>query len=101
MFVVGDEDTAISVDLQPVRLAVVLSHDFERPERRNAEHPPVRNVDDVEVALAIEGWAFEKGRRRNAGSVRLGPRGRLRPVKRSGKLGENFSFDDLWRGKHP
>ena len=57
--VVGDEDAAVLVDLQPVRLAVVLGHQVDVAGGRHAEDPAVRHVGEVEMAVAVKGGALE------------------------------------------
>ncbi len=60
LLVVGDEDAAVLVDLEPVGLAVVLGDDAELASRRHLHDLAVRDVDDVEVAGAVERWPFNR-----------------------------------------
>ena len=57
---IGDEDPAVSVDLEPVGLAVVLGDLFGTAVRRDAEDPTVGDVHDVEVPRTVERRALEK-----------------------------------------
>ncbi len=52
--VIRDEDPAVLGDLQPVRFAVILGDERELADRRDSEHAAIRDVDDVEIAVAIE-----------------------------------------------
>src|ERR1700730_159343 len=61
LFVIGDEYPAIAVNLEPVRLAVVLRDQRESALGVYPENTAPRNVDAVEIALAVERRAFEQG----------------------------------------
>ncbi len=60
LLVVGDEDAAILVDLEAVGLAVPFRDDGELALRRHPQNLAVRDVDDIEIAGAVEGRVFEK-----------------------------------------
>lgn len=52
--VVGDKYAAIAMDLQAIRLAVIVGKDFPFALRGNLEYPRMRNVDAEEVSVPIE-----------------------------------------------
>jgi hypothetical protein len=88
------------MDLQAVRLAVIFRDDADLPGRRGAKDAAVRDVDAVEVAVAVEGRTFEKGRHRHAGMLLARPRrevGGLVAAKMIGKPHEHLGLDHLRR----
>src|SRR5262249_47102995 len=60
LLVIRDEGTAILVELEAVRPAVVLHDEVPFLLRRDAEDAAERDVHDPEVALAIERRALEE-----------------------------------------
>jgi hypothetical protein len=99
--VVGDENAPVFMYAQPVRFAVVFRDDIEFALRRDAENAAVRNVDDIEIAGAIERGPFEKaagGNSASTGGDALRRHVALAQVLRHG--GEDFGFDELRRGEH-
>src|SRR5262249_19688881 len=73
--VVGDEDPSALVDLEAVRPAVVLRDKLPFAFRVDAEDAPEGDVDAPQMAVAVEGGAFEKAVDRRAAAVGIGPRG--------------------------
>src|SRR5205807_180091 len=77
--VVADEDAAIFVNLQPIRPAVVLADEIAIALGREPEHTSKRDVDEIEIAVAVERWPFEKAVDLLSEAVRVRPFGaRLR-----------------------
>src|SRR3990172_3624072 len=77
--VVGDEDPPVLVDLEAVRPAVVLDGELPLAPGRDPEHAPEGNVDEPEVAVAIEGRPLQEALDLGPLAVRVGP-GRAAPV---------------------
>jgi len=66
VLVVGDEDSAVAVNLQSIRPAVVLRGDMEHAIRADPVDAPVGKIDAPQIALAIERWPLQQGIRRTA-----------------------------------
>ena len=84
---VRDEDPAVPVDLEPVRLAFVLRDHVPVAGRAHSEDAPVRDIHEPQVSVPIEGRPFEKGADRPAGlSMRpcRGPAGELELLRHPG-----------------
>lgn len=60
IFEIGDEDATVAMDLQAIRFAVVLHHQFPVGTRINAEDAAVGHIDHIQIAGAVEGRPFEK-----------------------------------------
>ena len=98
--IVGDEDAAVLMDLEPVRLAVILAHEVDLAQRRHTKDPAVRHVGEVEKAVAVERGALEIevdadlrpgiAARHPAGPA-AGPGEALR------QHGDDLGLDHLWR----
>src|SRR3989454_1058743 len=73
--VVGDEDPAALVDLQPVRPAVVLNDKLPFSFRVDPEYAPEGNVHAPQVSLAVERGTFEEAVHLRSAAVGVGPRG--------------------------
>src|SRR5207247_5598464 len=73
--VVGDENPAALVDLQPVRPAVVLHDQLPFPFRVDPEYAPEGNVHAPQVPVAIERGTFEKAVDLSSAPVGVGPSG--------------------------
>ena len=100
-FVIGHEDAAVLVDAQAIGFAGIFSDDVKFALRRDAKDAAVRNVNDIEIARAVERRAFEKAARGNAaaaGSDALGRHVALAQRLRQGD--EYFGFDHLRRREH-
>jgi hypothetical protein len=75
------EARAVRVRRQPVRLPVVLGGRGPCPDRRDAEHPAMRDVGDVEVACPVEARPFQEAMHGLVGAAwrkpgpMIGPRG--------------------------
>src|SRR5580704_3612683 len=96
LLVVGDEDAAVLVDLEPVRLAVPFRDDREFAVARHPQYLAVRNIDDIEIAGAVEGGSFEKAVAGNAALLT-----RVLPgAQRIGEASEDRGLDGGRRGKH-
>src|SRR5262249_50312436 len=93
--VVGDEDPAALVYLEPVRPAVVLRRELPIPLGVNPEDAAERDVDTPQVAVAVERGALEKAVDLGSAAVRVGPRGALLLAKLRGKGRERPGFDVL------
>src|SRR5215475_8200460 len=76
MPVVGDEYTSLRADLQTIRPALIFDHERPRAIRRNPEDSPEGNVDDIKIALGVEGRAFNEAVGGMTRPVRVGPFGR-------------------------
>src|ERR1700704_1056974 len=57
---VGDENAAVAVNLQAVRPSVIFANHRPFRLRRNAQDAPVRNINEIEIAGAIEGRPFQE-----------------------------------------
>src|SRR5450631_1978401 len=57
---IGDEETPISMDLQPVRRAVILRNDAKLAVRVHTENPSKNQIDAVQISKAVEGWTLQK-----------------------------------------
>ena len=100
-FVIGDEDAAVLVNAQPVRLAVVLGDNLEPAVRRDAEDAAVRDIDHVQVAGAVERRSFEKAAGGNGAAARGDTFGRhVGLAQRLRHGGEYFGLDQLRRREH-
>src|SRR3989475_2623403 len=73
--VVGDENPAALVDLQPVRPAVVLNDELPFSFRVDAEYAPEGNVRAPQVSLAVERGTFEEAVHLCSAPVGVGPGG--------------------------
>src|SRR2546426_1014570 len=73
--VVGDENPAALVDLQPVRPAVVLNDELPFSFRVDAEYAPEGNVHAPQVSLAVERGTFEEAVHLRSAPVGVGPGG--------------------------
>jgi len=73
--VVGDENPAALVDLQPVRPAVVLNDELPFSFRVDAEYAPEGNVHAPQVSLAVERGTFEEAVHLRSAPVGVGPCG--------------------------
>ena len=73
--VVADEDAPVAVDLQPVGPAVVLGDQVALACGRQPEHPAERNVDEIQVAGAVERRSFEEAVHRLIEPIGVRPRG--------------------------
>jgi hypothetical protein len=71
--VVADEDAPVLVDLQAVRPAVILANEVAVSVRRQLEDAAERDVDEVEIAVAVERGAFEEAVHFGIGAVGVGP----------------------------
>ena len=60
MAVIGDEDTSVLRNLQPVRFAVILGHKLKFARGRNAKDPTIGDIDDVEIAVPVERRALDE-----------------------------------------
>lgn len=58
--VVGDEDTAVPVNLQAVGPAVIFGEQLPVAFRRNAQDTPIWDVYNEQIALAIERGALQE-----------------------------------------
>src|SRR5262245_31458725 len=97
---IGDEDAAVLVDLQTVRLAVVVREHAPLAGRRDLEDARMCDVDAEQVAVAVERRAFEE-RMQRPGATMLDPVGMLvGTVKRRRHAGEDFGLDERRRGIH-
>ena len=100
VLVVGDEDASIAVDLQAVRNAFILGEHGPTAIRRDAEDAPVREVDAVEIAGAIERWPFEEGMQRS-GAAPLHPGGIfVGPMELGRHAGIDLGLDQRRRRIH-
>jgi len=59
------------VNGEPVGPARVLARDVAFAVGREAQNAPERNIDDVEIARAVERGAFEKRAEFRAGVIRV------------------------------
>src|SRR5258708_1894856 len=73
VLVVGNDDAAVLVELQSVRLPVIFGDQRPFAARGDAEDAAERDVDDPEIALAIEARPLEETVERLAAPVRVGP----------------------------
>ena len=73
MPMIGHEQAAVPVDLQAVRLAVILGDDRELAGRIDPQDAAVGDVDAVEVAVAIEGRTLQERLHRPAAMLGLQP----------------------------
>ncbi len=81
------------MDLQPVRPAVILGDEVPGPVRRDPEDAAVRDVGDVEPALAVEDRSFDEGIDRLAAAVGVGPGTRLSCAVAVRQAGEDLGRD--------
>ena len=92
---VGDEDAAVAVDLEPVGLAVIGRDHGEVAAGRYLEDLPIGDVGDIEVAVAVKRRPFDK-------AVARHPRLVARVLVRAqlvGDTGEDLGLDDGRRGE--
>ena len=59
MLVIGDEDTSILMNSQPVRPPIVFANKIEVAGWVDAKDTPPWNVDAIKVARPVERWAFQ------------------------------------------
>jgi hypothetical protein len=97
--VVADENAPVLVDLEPVRPAVVLRDEFPVFFRRDAENAAERNIDEPQVAFAIERRTLEKTFDFGALSIGIRPRGARLLAEFRRHRHENFGLDHLQRLK--
>ena len=93
--VVGDEDTTVLVDFQPVRPAVVFSDEGPLARRADAEHAAERNVGHVKIAGTIEAGSLEEGIEHLADGIGIAPRsaaGFAELIRQPRKLGRRNGF---------
>src|SRR5262249_40907273 len=93
--VIGDEDPAALVDLEPVRPAVVLHDQLPLAPWVDAEDAPERDVDAPQVALPIERGTLQEAVDLRAAAVRIGPGGASLLAELAGELGESPGLDAL------
>ncbi len=91
--VVGDENPAAFVDLQPVRPAVVLHDQLPFPFRVDPEYAPKGNVHAPQVPVAIERGTFEKAVDLSSAAVGVGPSGAALLAELRWKRGERPRLD--------
>jgi len=60
MPIVGDDEAAVGVKLEPVGPAIVLDDQIPFTGGRNAKNPPKGNIHHPQVAIGIEAGPFEK-----------------------------------------
>ena len=99
---IGDEHPSILVELEPVRLAVVLGDERHRCIGRDPEDPAPGNVDDPQVSFAVERRSFEEERCRRSVELDVNPRrATIRHPVAVRNAGEYFCLDDGGRVEHP
>ena len=72
--IVRDEDPSVFVNLQTVRLAVLLRYEGPFFVRRYPENPAERNIDNIQVPVLIKGRAFQERVRVHAKLIGGDPR---------------------------
>src|SRR5258707_6329850 len=75
MAIVGDEDAALSADLQAIRPAFIFDRERPLSVRRDLEDAAEGNIDDVQITVSVEGRAFDEAIGRMARPVSVGPLG--------------------------
>ena len=88
--VIGDEDAAVPVDLEPVRPAVIFGHQRPFACGADAEDAAERNVGDVEIAGTIEARPLEEGIEQLPHRIGIAPRRAPRLaelLRQAGELG--------------
>src|SRR5665213_3159035 len=95
--VVGDVDASVAMDLQAVGPAVILDDELAFELRRQAEDAAERDVDEIEIAVAVEARPFEERIDLLAEPVGVGPCGALRAAKAVGQADMNLGLDANWR----
>src|SRR6266571_1767840 len=101
--VVGDENPAALVDLQPVRPAVVLDDQLPFSFRVDPEYAPEGNVHAPQVPVAVERGTFEEAVHLRSSPVGVGPGGAAFLAELRGQRGEGprlDAFDFLERVVH-
>src|SRR5882672_1548070 len=101
--VVGDENPAALVDLQPVRPAVVLNDKLPFSFRVDAEYAPEGNVHAPQVSLAVERGPLEEAVHLSSAAVGIRPGGAALLAEFRGERGKRArldAFDFLERVMH-
>ncbi len=75
VLVIADESAAVLVELEAVGLPVVLAADRDLARRRDLQQAAPGDVDDPEVARAVEGGTFQEGRGIRPAELDRGPIG--------------------------
>ena len=70
MLVIGDEDAAVAMEFQSVRLAIVFGDERKLPLLVDAKNAAPGNVHAIEISVAVESRSLEQGMRgQHAGLV--------------------------------